>query len=594
MAKPASRSNSADVATNMPTSAPAKSPSGPAIPRLTAFGFAMLGGLLLFLAFPPAGLSWLGWIAPCFWFPIIVDRRAFTRGNFFIIWLAGTIHWLIMLQGIRLAHPALYAGWFALSAYLGIYLPCFIGVTRRLCHTSSARLPLLLVAPAFWAFLELLRGHLFTGFSMGLLAHTQAENTALIQVADIAGGYGLSWVMLSFSVVLFQTSLSIAKREKSLPRSFYWRLGYAGALLGGTLAYGQFRLQEAKKLPSPEKPLSVLAIQGSLDTVFDTTEEEARERVDRTLSHYEKLTREAISAKEPYDLVLWPESSFPLPELRIVGELKAPEGASLTADQFRQRIEASGAPFENVIQSAAKLINTSHEKSGKTTHLLFGGTTVEFSGEKSRSYNAALLTDEKGSIIDRYYKMKIVMFGEYIPFGEWFPILYSITPLGEGLARGPNSASMDVKGTRVMPCVCFESTVPHWVREQVCLQRSKQTAPDILVNLSNDGWFHGTSILDMHFRCNVFRAVENRLPVIVAANTGLSAHIEGTGKIATVAKRRTPETFSCQPAPDGRIPAYHFWGDLPWWLAGLLLLANFFWKSPLFGLGKAYRSQIVT
>ncbi len=504
-----------------------------------------------------------------------------------MIWLAGTLHWLVMLQGIRLAHPALYLGWVALSAYLGVYLPTFIVVTRRLSYLGEQRWPLLLVAPLFWAWLELVRGHLFTGFSMGLLAHSQADQLWTIQIADIAGGYGLSWLMMSVSVVLFQTFLTLAKRERQLPRSFYYRLGYAGALVGGLLAYGRFRLDEATKIPADEKKLNVLVVQGALDTVFDTTEEEANARVDRTLAHYEQLTRQAMQDdKAAIDLVIWPESSFPLPELKVVGELKAPANAQMTAEQFRQRIDASGAPFENVIRSAAQLINARHSKTDGSTPLLFGGTTVEFSGEKSRSYNAALMVDKAGNVTDRYYKMKIVMFGEYIPFGEWFPILYSITPLGEGLSRGKSSAAFDVHGYKIAPCVCFETTVPHWVRQQVCLLRKQGHAPDVLANLSNDGWFHGTSILDMHLRCNIFRAVENRIPVLVAANTGLSAHILGSGKVVTQGKRKTAETFRCQPVRDGRKPAYHFWGDALWWTSGLVLLGAFFRKCALFASGK--------
>ena len=154
----------------------------------------MLGGVLLWAAFPPLNLPWLAWLAPLPWLwlarlPALPGRRPY------LVALAGRLRALgLMLQGIRLAHPALYGGWIALSAYLGVYLPVFVGLTRVAVH--RLKLSLVVAAPVVWVGLELLRGHLVTGFSNGLLAHTQAEIPLLIQIADLAGGYTLSFVMM--------------------------------------------------------------------------------------------------------------------------------------------------------------------------------------------------------------------------------------------------------------------------------------------------------------------------------------------------------------------------------------------------------------
>src|SRR5690606_15763615 len=101
--------------------------------------------------------------------------------------------WLAMLQGIRLAHPALYAGWIALSWYLAFYLPVFIGLSR--VAVQQAKIPLVIAAPLVWTALELVRGHLLTGFSMGLLSHTQVCWPMVLQIADIGGAYAVSFVM---------------------------------------------------------------------------------------------------------------------------------------------------------------------------------------------------------------------------------------------------------------------------------------------------------------------------------------------------------------------------------------------------------------
>src|SRR6478672_6214023 len=113
---------------------------------------SLTGSLLLWGAFPPLNLPWLAWLAPVPW--LYLAQRPTLAGwrPYFVLWFCGTVHWLLMLQGIRLAHPALYAGWIALSGYLGVYLPVFIGLTRVAIH--SVRLPLAIAAPVSWVGLE--------------------------------------------------------------------------------------------------------------------------------------------------------------------------------------------------------------------------------------------------------------------------------------------------------------------------------------------------------------------------------------------------------------------------------------------------------
>jgi apolipoprotein N-acyltransferase len=122
---------------------------------------------------------------------------------------------------------------------------------------------------------------------------------------------------------------------------------------------------------------------------------------------------------------------------------------------------------------------------------------------------------------------------------------------------------MKVAGKRLSPCICFENIVPHLVRSQVLELSRRGTPPDILVTVTNDGWFYGSSILDLHFRCAVFRAIENRRPMLIAANTGFSAHIDGSGRIIAVGPRRAPKVLIAEVRPDGRVPLYHQLGDWP-------------------------------
>lgn len=134
--------------------------------------------------------------------------------------------------------------------------------------------------------------------------------------------------------------------------------------------------------------------------------------------------------------------------------------------------------------------------------------------------------------------MHLVMFGEYVPFADVIPILQRMTPLSTSTTPGKNPVAFPVGSMLLSPNICYESVIPHLIRRQVLELRAKGHEPDVLVNLTNDGWFWGSSELDMHLICGVFRAVETRKPFLVAANTGFSAHIGPEGRIYQQGPRR--------------------------------------------------------
>jgi apolipoprotein N-acyltransferase len=214
------------------------------------------------------------------------------------------------------------------------------------------------------------------------------------------------------------------------------------------------------------------------------------------------------------------------------------------------------------------------------TKLLVGTTTYAY-GTQVRIFNAALLADRGGEVVGRYYKTHPVMFGEYIPFGEALPWLYKITPMAGGLSCGEGPKVFDVAGMRLAPSVCFESTIPHLIRSQLATLARQGKPADVLVNITNDGWFWGTGMLDLHFRCGVFRAVENRKPLIVAANTGISAHVDGSGVIQQRGPKRLTEVLMAPVRRDGRRSVYSMTGDwLGWGCAVICLGLGFLgWRS---------------
>ena len=142
-----------------------------------------------------------------------------------------------------------------------------------------------------------------------------------------------------------------------------------------------------------------------------------------------------------------------------------------------------------------------------------------------------MYVDEDGRLASRYDKMHPVMFGEYVPLGDWLPWIYDWMPIGSGLTPGIRPVAVEVEGISLVPSICFENTVPHLIAEQLRQVEAEGGTADALITLTNDGWFWGSSILDLHRTCAVFRAVENRRPMLVVANTGISAEIGLTGRI---------------------------------------------------------------
>jgi apolipoprotein N-acyltransferase len=530
---------------------------------------ALAGSILLWASFPPLNLWPLAWVAPLPWLWLVVAPQLPGRRPYVALWLAGLVHWLLLLQGIRLAHPALYGGWFALSAYLGIYLPLFIGLAR--VAVGRLRISLVIAAPVVWVGLELLRGHLITGFSLAVLAHTQAEWTTVLQISDLAGAYAVSFVMLSVAAAIMSlASELVATPSRSLLRAATPAV-YALVLFACTLAYGSWRLAQPPARPGAGT-LRVALTQGSRDTQLESDADLAAEYLRETFSHYQSLADHARRDNSRLDLVIWPESMFVVPEVLRADGSQTPPTRQVAASEM----------FASVLAGEAARINTLQGGSRQPTPalLLVGGNSwLVGPGEEQRSYNAALLADPAGNVVGRYYKEHAVMFGEYVPLADLFPAIYNVIPIFP-LSTGDGPRAFRVGQFTLAPSICFESVVPHLIRRHVVQLTRQGTPPDVLVNVTNDGWFHGSSILDLHFRCAVFRAIENRRPMIVAANTGISAWIDGNGRILARGPRRKPAVLIAEVQPDGRASLFHTLGDWPANLCALacLALAAIGWK----------------
>jgi len=507
--------------------------------RGSTFAQAASGALARWAALPPLGWEALAWIAPVWW--ILLARREALPGlrPYRALWVAGFLFWMATLHFLRLPHWTTSFGWIG-------YLPVFVGLVRVAVHRLDV--PVIAAAPVVWTGLELARGHLITGFTMASLGHTQYEWLPLIQISDVAGAYGVGFVIM-FAAACLGRMLPCDGRGPSL-----WPLVPAAAMLAAVLGYGHYRLIDEEGPPTAR----VALIQGSIDAELKSDPEKNAQ----VLDHYFTLSREALRRDAPLDLIVWPETMFRDTLITFDPNPKAPEASGLSNDIFREQLDAAAWRSRRILEMASERFEVP---------AILGIDTFHYGEDGPRRFNSAVFLDTSGEIRGRYDKMHLVLFGEYIPFGNWFPALQRLTPLPVNLDPGLEPQAFEVGRLRYAPSICFETVLPHVIRRQVLELGRRGREPDVLVNLTNDGWFRGSSELDLHLICGIFRAVECRKPLLIAANTGFSAWIDGDGRVRAQGPRRKTAALLAEVRPEGRTSWYLAHGDL---FAGTCLVAT--------------------
>lgn len=571
---------------------------------------AGLGAALLWAAHPPLQWSLLGWIALWPWFGLIEAPRSFGRRDYAAVYAAGLLFWLAALHWLRLPHWATAFGWIALSAYLAVYVPLFIAITR--IAIRRWKLPLPIAAALVWMGLEVCRGNLLTGFGMANLAHTQYRWIPFIQCADLFGDYGVGGLIVILSACLYGTlpwsRLDLFLRRNRLipspvgdpasPRNLRergWRAVVRPAsgivLLTATLVYGQYRLSMLGTWPTGAT-VKVALIQGSEDIRL----EDGREKMERIHRHYLGLSHEVVRSHRDVDVMIWPETVYGglLYESEPEPALPSPEElGGMSEAEFRAALPAAVRESRRAMEQLAADLRTA---------LILGAETQFFGKTGRRFYNSAVFivkepatkaVHENGDetaispslgaaaagfryrYAGRFDKMHLVMFGEYVPFADRIPWLQGITPLSRSTTPGQAAAVFEIKGIRFSPNICFESAVPQAVGNQVRQLKARGQEPDVLVNLTNDGWFWGSSELDMHLVCGVFRGLENRKPFLIAANTGFSAVIDPAGRIVQQGPRRAAGPLVAEVGGSPLRSLYTDWGPVfnSLWVALTLLIA---------------------
>ncbi|MCL4501140.1 MAG: apolipoprotein N-acyltransferase [Deltaproteobacteria bacterium] len=461
---------------------------------------ALLSGLLLALAFPKWDLTLLLFVAliPLFW---AVTGRSL-KAAFGLGFLAGMAHYVTLLYWIVyvthvhgfLPLPLSIGILLLLAAYLSLYPALWaLGVSWGAARGLSP----IWWGPALWVTLEFGLTYIISGFPWELLGNGLVPHPILLQVADLTGVYGLSFLLVLINACLWRfLSFPRTRRSNRYPYAMVVCL-----ILLAWLGYGYFRLGEIQKLEAQSPKLKVAVVQGNIKQ----GDKWKKEMVQATLDRYAELTRRIEGAQ----LIVWPETAAPFFFLRT-GDLSAQ------------------------VQTIAKESDAS---------LLFGAPAWELAGDTESYFNRAYLLSPKGEVLGYYDKAHLVPFGEYVPLRRYPPFSWvgKMVPMVGDFAEGPVGATVSLPdGTALGPLVCYESIFPNLSRAQVA------NGAGLLVNITNDAWFGKTAAAYQHLAMAVMRCVENHVYLARAANTGISAFIDARGQILWQSEIYVPEAHELE------------------------------------------------
>ena len=546
--------------------------------RFPVFLLASTTFILLWLASPPLELAPLAWLAPVPLMLVVFPKSLSARSKVLRkTYFAAMLFWLATFYFLPYPHPVLFIGWFALSAYLALYTPLFVVCARTMTHRIGVS-PLISISLA-WTGLEWIRVNFLTGFGMVCLSHTQYAHPVLIQISDLFGAYAVTFAMTAFAAGVAKACFAWRANETQsegdtvdkavkLPARLIAGVLWSTVVVGATVGYGMMALNSgaasrAHADSTVESPSTRIAlIQSSLDTILVPPKGEDPEQKHRAdFTHRMEISHRARLADDGIDLVVWPESSFPTPDFlsKDAADSRAADYATALRAYYDKAINDVGQ-FEPV-------------------PLIAGTTTYDMANESV--YNVAMLIDDSGKVSSRYFKNHRVMIGEYTPILEYFPEVLKLMPFLRTLTAGDSSCVMDSGGVAIVPNICFETTVPHYLRNQLNGLAASGQEADVMLNITNDGWFFGSTCLDLHFACTVFRAVEMRKPMLVCANTGFSAHIAADGRVIKKGPRRATEFLICdvEKSAAPRVSAYRRWGSwipfaMGWICVAVLIVAR--------------------
>jgi len=482
---------------------------------------ALATGGLLWLCHFPVAWGWLGWIALV---PVLSLARSSAKARWIYLsaWAGGLTFFLPVLQWMRVADERMVYTWLGLALFCSLFFPLGLFLIRRIDRGTA--MPLVVSVPIVWTAMEFLRGNVMGGFPWYFLAHTQHDFLTIIQISDLTGAYGVTFLVAAVNALLFEALYRLAPLRRILNlESARIRGSILGLslqvlcvalLVAGVVAYGQFRLQQTPFSTGPRLAIVQCDIEQGVRNATNSPSEAERKKAGETMSQ-QYATLSLLAGRQHADLIVWPETS-------------STHGWADVAKDFpalnRGLAEQAVAEQNALLLEEARL---SH------TNVLFGLITYTLVTEKeSRRHNTALMVNANGRYVARYDKMHRVPFGEYMPLADTFPWLKVFSPYGDAeysVTPGERFTRFPVSDHKFGVVICFEDSDPDLGRQYA----GGDCGPpaDFLVNISNDGWFKGTSEHEEHLAISRFRAVECRRSLARSVNMGISAVIDGNGRV---------------------------------------------------------------
>jgi len=430
------------------------------------------------------------------WLPSAAGKRPW--------WVASALGMVTGIVFFQIAFSWLWnvtiLGTLLLNLYMALYFGLWGGFAGWLVKpghvwtSSRNNLKLAGCAAASWVAQEYLRGVIFTGFGWNGLGVALWKNLPLIQIADITGVAGISFLIAFTNAILFATVVRFGEEIRRMRLRPHFDFTVTMALIGVVFVYGVYSLQKTES----SLILKLSVVQANIPQIKKWDRKEAAQ----ILKTYEKLSLQAL-AYQP-QLLLWPEAATP-----------GPLFLDNDSEQLVIKIGDLG-DFD----------------------MLLGTLDSELTETGQKDYNIAVLVTNRAKDTYSYQKIHLVPFGEYVPCRFLFgPIIGDQVASDFDSGTEPKVFEMKSAPIKLGPLICFEDTVPELTRQFVL------KGAELLVNLTNDGWFKESAGSKQHLRNAVFRAVENRRPMVRAANTGVSCTISTTGRIEQQLEDEQGNTF---------------------------------------------------
>jgi len=503
-------------------------------PRFWPWLAAIASGLLCTGCFAPFDQTWLCWIAltpliAAIWFSGEDWRHPWLR-NLLLGYVAGLAFFWTVLSWLT---TVTVLGWFVLEFYMAIYFALWAwlcGLLRpretergesgpgkwdqMLAQARSTAAParspwtkstnnllLAFLLAAGWATQEWLRSWVFSGWGWNGLGVALHGYWPLIQIAEFTGIAGISFMVAFVNVIAITTVRRLILEARAHAMRPHFDLTLTLAAIVGVLTFG---LHAAQILPST-KPLRVAAVQSNVPQNQKFDPQFTRKIFDQ----FRRLSEIALRSNPPPDLLIWPESSMPGPVLE-----------DRETYQFVMNLAASAE-----------------------SDLLLGAIDED----KGDVYNAALLVSDGGEQVQVYRKLHLVPFGEYVPGRHRVPLLARIVgdQVPGDFAAGKEYTVFDLTNSdvQVAPLICFEDTIGELTRRFV-LPSETNPGANLLVDITNDGWFLHSAGSHQHLANAIFRCVETRRPMVRAANTGVTCFVNEFGRITQVLQDDRGSTFT--------------------------------------------------